>query len=148
MTRYVVACVFVLFPVLSAAADDPKPDVQKLKDKVELLAAKLDVWKAKVTGAEKMAVATKDVLNKLNEAARAGAAAFSESAKVIQSNLKATTDVDVFQAEMRVAEVTLNQAKRRLATAEKGAEAPAKKEKTYAVSFVNQPWNVVFDWFA
>jgi hypothetical protein len=144
MTRIAVACVLACLP-LTARADDPKPDVAKLKDDVELLEAKLEVWKAKVTGAEKTIQATKDVLDRIKQAERAGAAAFGESSTAVQSNIKATTDLDVFRAEMRVAEVKLNQAKRRLAAAEKGAGVPV--AKAYTVSFTNQPWAAVLDWF-
>ena len=92
MMRVAVACVIACIP-LSVRADDPKPDVQKLKDEVELLEAKLDVWKAKVAGAEKNAKATADLLDKLSQAQLAVAAVSPELEQVIQSNIQFTTDL-------------------------------------------------------
>jgi hypothetical protein len=146
MTRAAFACVLACLPVV-ALADDPKPDVAKLKDEVEVLEAKLDIWKAKLAGAEELAVISKDFLTRLKEAEQKGAASMSDMITMMQSHTRANTDVNVARAEVKVAEVMLNQAKRRLAMAEKSV-APAKPEKLYSIRFENKPWADVLEWFA
>jgi hypothetical protein len=145
MLRVAAACVIACIPFVPVKSDDPKPDVQKLKDEVELLDAKLGIWKAKVAGAERIIDLTKAANALLEEAQRAGAASRSESYSVRRDHAQAQTDLEVSRAELKLAEVTLNQAKRRLTTAEKGAGVPA--EKSYAIRFENKSWGEVFDWF-
>jgi hypothetical protein len=145
MIRLIVACVIASVH-LAVRADDPKPDVQQLKDDVELLEAKLDVWKAKVAGAEKAAAEAKQLLALVHQAEQKGATAMSERVAIGQSWTKAETDLAVNKAEMKVAEVMLNQAKRRLAAVDKGAEKKA--EKLFTVRFENAKWADVLDWFA
>jgi hypothetical protein len=147
MTRVVVACVLACIP-FAARADDPKPDVAKLKDEVELLEAKLGVHKAKVAGAVRTAHELKGLVDRLAEAERKGASALAERLTLGLNYTKAETDVEVFKAEQKVAEVKLTQAKRRLAAAEKVGAAPVRPEKAYAVRFENKPWADVFEWFA
>src|SRR5262245_59663658 len=103
MSRFAVACVIACISFVPVRSDDPKPDVQKLKDEVELLEAKLGVWKAKVTGAERVIELTKGVTALLDEAQRAGAASRSESYTVRRDHAQAQTDLEVSRAEMRMA---------------------------------------------
>jgi len=146
MTRIAVAWLLVGVPFTTARADDPKTDVIRLKDEVELLEARLGVHKARADGAVELAAIARDSLDRLKEAERKGATAFSDMVGLMQAHARATADQKIYQAELKVAEVELNQAKRRLAAAEKlGATAA---EKKYTVRFENAKWADVFDWFA
>src|SRR5262245_16193166 len=147
MTRLAVAWLIACVPALSTRADDPKPDVAKLKDEVELLEAKLGVWKAKVAGAEELASIAKEFLTKLKAAEEKGVAAHSDLVGVMQTYTRATGDLRVYQAELKVAEVKLTQARRRLDAAGRMGTATAKPEKTYAVRFENAKWGDVVNWF-
>jgi hypothetical protein len=145
MTRFAVACVLACIP-FATRADDPKPDVQKLKDEVELLEAKLMVHKAKVAGSEEMASIAKDFLARLKEAEQKGAAAHADLVVLMQAHARATADLRIHQAELKVAEVELNQAKRRLDAA--GKVGGIAIEKKYTIRFENAKWEDVFAWFA
>jgi len=146
MTRLAVACVVACVPFVSARADDPKPDVVKLKDKVELLEAKLAVWKAKVAGAERALPITKEFMENVRQAERVGAVAQSDLARYRLTESQQVTDLETYKAELKVAEVKLAQAKRRLTAAEKVGVAPPKPEKTYSVRFENAKWADVVNW--